>query len=83
MSRRANLMRLEDVFAEVFGQPADSFDDGYSQDTQADWTSMRNVTLLVAIEQAYDIRFSNLEMTSMRGLADIRAALESKGVPVA
>jgi acyl carrier protein len=75
-------MRLEDIFAKVFEQPADTFDNSFSQDTNAEWTSMRNIALLVAIEEELDIRFSNAEMTTMRSVADIRAALEDHGVTV-
>jgi acyl carrier protein len=75
-------MRLEDVFATVFGQTAETFDDTSSQDTVSEWTSMRNVALLVAVENAYGIRFSNVEMATVRNLGDIRAVLEQRGVPV-
>jgi acyl carrier protein len=75
-------MRLEDVFAQVFARPAESFDDATSQDTDGDWTSMKNVALLVAIEDAYKVRFSNAELTALRSLADIRAALDRKGALV-
>jgi acyl carrier protein len=73
-------MALADVFADVFEQPADTFTDESNQDTVPGWTSMRHVALLVNVEQAYDIRFSNAEMAAMRSMGDIRQALQSKGV---
>jgi acyl carrier protein len=76
------VMRLEDVFAKVFERPADSFTDASSQETVGDWTSLRNVVLLVEIEKTFGIRFSTAEMTAMRSMGDIRAALETKGVLV-
>ena len=75
-------MALEDVLERVLEEPADSFDDDSSPDTVLAWTSLRHVTLLVEIENEYGIRFSNAEMTTMRSVGDIRAALTKKGVPV-
>ena len=76
-------MRLEDVFADVFEQPADSFDDASSQETTANWTSLGHVKLLVAVETTFGVRFSNAEMATMRSLGDIRAVLTTKGTKVA
>jgi len=75
-------MRLEEVFARVLEEPADSFTDDASPDNVLAWTSLRHVTLLIEIENEYDTRFSNAEMTTMRSFGDIRAALSRKGVLV-
>ncbi|GAA2214287.1 hypothetical protein GCM10009850_097520 [Nonomuraea monospora] len=76
-------MRLEDVLATVLEQPADSFTDESSSENVLAWTSLRHVTLLIEIENEFGVRFSNAEMTTMRSLGDIRAALERKGVAAA
>jgi len=73
-------MRLVDVFAQVFEQPAEGFTEESSQDTVLNWTSLNHVALLVELEQAYKVRFSNVEMTTMRSVGDIRSALTRKGV---
>lgn len=75
-------MALANVFEKILEEPADSFNDDSSPDTILSWTSLRNVTLLVEIEQEFGIRFSNAEMTTMRSFGDIRTALEKKGVAV-
>jgi acyl carrier protein len=71
-------MSLEDVFERVLEEPADSFNDDSSPDTVLTWTSLRHVTLLVEIENEYGTRFSNAEMTTMRSMGDIRAALAKR-----
>jgi acyl carrier protein len=76
-------MRLHDVLARVLDEPADQFTDDSSPENVLAWTSLRHVTLLIEIEQAYGIRFSNAEMTTMRSMGDIKAALAKKGVQVA
>lgn len=75
-------MQLNDLLSRVLEEPADQLTDDASPDTVLNWTSMRHVTLLVEIENAYDIRFSNAEMMTMRSLGDIKAALAKKGVEV-
>jgi acyl carrier protein len=75
-------MRLEAVLARVMEEPEDTFTDESSPDTVLNWTSLRNVTLLVEIENEFDIRFSIAEMTTMRSVGDIRAALAEHGVTV-
>ena len=75
-------MRLANVFAQVFDQPADSFSDDSSQENTLNWTSLQHVKLLVSIENGYEVRFSNVEMSTMRTLRDIREVLSNKGVPV-
>jgi acyl carrier protein len=77
------MRRLEDVFADVFEQPATVFHEGSNQENTETWTSLGHVKLLVAIEAGYGIRFSNAEMATMRSLADIRAVLTTRGVKVA
>ena len=73
-------MSLAEVFAQVFEQPAESFTDESNQDTVMEWTSMQHVALLVRIEQAYGVKFTNPELAAVRSMGDIRAALASKGV---
>jgi len=73
-------MALEDLFAKVFEQPAQAFTDDSSAQNVVTWTSLRHVTLLMEIENAYNTRFTNTEMASMRSLGDIRTALTKKGV---
>lgn len=76
-------MRLEEVFADVFEQPAGSFTDESSQENVPTWTSLGHVRLLVAIEFKFGVRFTNVEMATMRSLGDIRAALATRGALVA
>ena len=76
-------MRLEDVFAEVFEEPADRFDDDSTPETIFKWTSLMHITLLMEIEAAFEVQFSNAEMITLRSLRDIRTALTRKGVEAA
>ncbi|WP_433272594.1 acyl carrier protein [Actinosynnema sp. CS-041913] len=75
-------MRLTEVVGRVLDlDPAELTDDS-SRDTILKWTSMHHVKLLVEIESAYGIRFSNPEMASMQTIGDVRASLLRHGAEV-
>jgi acyl carrier protein len=76
-------MRLEDVFADVFEEPVDRFHEESTPETVFKWTSLMHITLLMEIETAFGVEFSNAEMITLRSLGEIRAALASKGVAAA
>jgi len=73
-------MLLADVFSQVFEQPASTFSDESNQDTVTGWTSLRHVTLMVQIENAYGIKFTNPELAAIRSMGDVRTALRRRGV---
>ena len=73
-------MLLADVFSQVFEQPATAFTDESNQDTVDGWTSLRHATLMVQIENAYGIKFTNPELAAIRSMGDVRTALKRRGV---
>ena len=75
-------MLLAEVFSRVFDQPAETFTDESSQETVMGWTSLEHVALLVQVERAYGVKFSNPELAALRSMGDVRAALHRKGVQV-
>jgi acyl carrier protein len=76
-------MRLEEVFADVFEEPAERFGEDSTPETIFKWTSLMHITLLMEIEAAYKVEFSNAEMITLRSLGEIRSALARKGVEAA
>ncbi|NUT93074.1 MAG: acyl carrier protein [Saccharothrix sp.] len=75
-------MRLTEVVGRVLDMDPAQLSDDSSRETILGWTSMRHVKLLVEIETAYGIRFSNPEMASMQTIGDVRAGLVRRGVDV-
>lgn len=71
---------LADVFAKILKEPAESFTAESSRQNSVNWTSLKHVALLVAIETEYSVKFSNPEMTTMFTMGDIRKVLTEKGV---
>lgn len=46
----------------------------------SDWDSLNHISLLLSIEEHYDIRFSLDEMTELTSIRNIVLALESRGI---
>lgn len=70
------------VVAETLGTaPADISADSSTQSVAA-WSSLAHLRLLSSLEQAFGIRFTMAEMTSMTSVPAIERVLEAHGVDV-
>ncbi|OJF15766.1 acyl carrier protein [Couchioplanes caeruleus] len=75
-------MRLADVVADVFEvDPADVVDEA-TPATLENWTSLRHIQLVVALEAAYGVSFSSQEIRGFKSVGDVRRALADKGTGV-
>ena len=74
-----NADSLERVFAHVLRVSVDALDDATSPKTLVAWNSLRHVELVVAVENAYGVRFSNAEMLALQTLGSFREVLHRKG----
>lgn len=71
-----------DVVAEVLEvEPAELADDA-GPGTVANWTSLRHVQLVVALEETYGVALTPDEIRSLRSIGDIRAVLAGHGIQV-
>lgn len=73
MSREDILGQLTDVFRSVFGDPSLEISAATTAADVPDWTSLRYVDLIVAVEQRFSLRFSTREV---RGLANVGALVD-------
>ena len=73
-------IRVAKVFSEVLGVSPDTITDETSPDNTPQWDSMAAMTLVVAIEDEFDVRLSTAEIVSMRNVAIVRKVLKIKGV---
>jgi acyl carrier protein len=48
--------------------------------TVSAWTSLKHLQLIVALEKSYGVALSGREITGMRSVGAVRAALRDKGV---
>jgi acyl carrier protein len=74
--------RVCEVVAQTLGvDPADLTADSSTQ-TVAAWSSLAHLRLLSSLEQAFGVRFTMAEMTSMSSIAAIEHVLTDHGIAV-
>ena len=67
--------RLIAVAAEVFAMEPQALDLASGNRTVAAWDSLGHVTLVEAVEEAFEVAFSAEEIVGFERLGDIRSAL--------
>lgn len=73
-------MKLEKIVAQVLSVDEEDLSDESNALNTKNWDSLRHIELLLAVETAYEVRFTMPEITSLQRLGDMRSLLESKGV---
>ncbi len=72
-------MQLYDVIASVLGIEANTLNEKSNALNTPNWDSLRHIELILAVENAYNIRFAITEVMNMQNLGDMREILEAKG----
>jgi acyl carrier protein len=73
-------MQLYQLIANVLGvDPANLSEESNAQNTPK-WDSQRHIEVVFAIENAFHVRFTMPEITTLRKLGDIRQLLIAKNV---
>jgi len=72
--------RIRSILSEVLEMPAHEVDERLAAEQTSNWDSIRQLNLMMAIEEAFNVSFSSEELgtlTSYRAIAD---ALAGRGV---
>ncbi len=80
MNNDNNEQRLKQVIADVFGIPADAINDSSSLETVERWDSTGHLNLVLALEEQFDVRFDDGQMSEITSYPRIKDALEHLGV---
>ena len=72
--------RVATIFGEVLGIDPEQITDDSSPENTPQWDSLQAMNLVVAIEEAFDLRLSTREIISMRTVGLVRKVLTAKGV---
>lgn len=71
---------VPEVFADVLGISAESVGDDFSPATSPLWDSLQAMNLVIAMEDAYGVKFSTKEIAEMKSVGKVREVLRGKGV---
>lgn len=70
--------RLAPVFQEVFDEDALVPTPEMTADDVDEWDSISHIRLVVAIEEAFGVRFTTAELTGLANVGDMVALIRSK-----
>ncbi len=69
---------LTDVFRQVFDDPAITLKPETTADDVEGWDSLSHVNLIMAVENRFNIRFSQKEVISFKNVGDLAKCVEKK-----
>ena len=72
--------RLEEVVGSILGVAADTISDDSSSENMQSWDSLRQLSIILAVESAYGISIGAKEAMDMNSIAAIKAVLKRHGV---
>ena len=67
------------IVARVMGVPVAEIDEETSPDTLAAWDSLKHLNLVLALEEEFDVQFSDEQVVDMLNVQLIVLALEEAG----
>lgn len=71
MTREEIFKKLDEVFEEVFDDESIHVNDDTTADDIEDWDSLEHINLVVAIENAFGIKFNMNEVTSFKNVGEM------------
>ena len=71
MTREDVYGRLNDVFRDVFDDEDITVDDSTTADDIEDWDSLEHINLIVAVENAFGIKFNMGEVNAMKNVGEM------------
>lgn len=71
----STLVQINSIFQEVFDDPQLVVEPETTSADLLDWDSVAQVKIVLAIEEAFAIRFTNDELSSIHSVADFMAAI--------
>ena len=70
--------RIKNVMSAVFGCSADEITDHSSPDTIGSWDSLKHMNLISALEEEFDISFTDSEILEMMNFPLIKLIISEK-----
>lgn len=70
--------KIMEIASIVFDVSIDSLSDDSSSDTVDKWDSLSHMNLVTALEEEFDIRFSEAELSELLNLRLVRLIIEDK-----
>jgi acyl carrier protein len=76
----SNELKLKEVFKNIFQIEISSINDETSVDTVEKWDSLKHLNLVLALEEAFNITFTEEESVEIMSYPLVKAVLSDHGV---
>ena len=70
--------KLRTIFQDIFGLQPTEFSDHLNNRNLAQWDSVQHLTLILTLEQAFEVEFSPDEWPQLTSVRNIKTALRHK-----
>lgn len=70
--------RITQVLADLFDVPLDQIGDDFSADTVEAWDSLRHMTLVLSLEEEFNVSFTDQETIELLSYKLIKLTLQDK-----
>ena len=71
MSKDEILVRLQDIFRDVFDDEDLEVDTGTNSETVEEWDSLNHINLVSSIEKEFDIKFTLNELIGLKDVGEM------------
>jgi acyl carrier protein len=81
LNKEEAMESLTEIVADVLEIPQPDVLDETGQGNCAEWTSLKHLQLVVALEEAYGVSFTSREIRDLNTVHAVRETLRGKGAP--
>ena len=72
--------KIYEIFSIVMDVPQDQLNDNTDKDSLETWDSLQYMNLIFALEEAFDMKFTDAQIMEMQNLGEIVQAIEQATV---
>ncbi len=77
-----SISKVQNIFQEIFEDPMLSIAPGMTAKDVVNWDSFNHINLILALEEAFNVRFTTAEMAQMSNVGELVVSLAKKGVNI-
>ncbi len=77
-----SISKVQNIFQEIFEDPMLSIAPGMTAKDVVNWDSFNHINLILALEEAFTVRFTTAEMAQMSNVGELVVSLAKKGVNI-
>lgn len=78
MSKEELILKLEEIFSDVFGDPNIKINENTNANDIEAWDSLTNISILAAVQDEFSVTFEIDEIVSMKNVGEMIEAIMGK-----